>query len=234
MRQDNRNNDEIRPVRFTDDFIDNPLASVLIEMGRTKVLCTVSLEEQIPRFLMGKGRGWLTAEYSMLPGSTHSRKSRDISRLKMDGRSTEIQRLIGRSLRSVMDMTKLGERQLIIDCDVLQADGGTRTAAINGGYRALRLACQRLLDRGILQANPLQGAVAAISVGIVGDVAMTDLCYLEDSQAQVDMNVIMDSEGRFIEVQGTGESRPFTKEELTAMLSLAQEGIHRIFETQGD
>lgn len=234
MRQDNRTNDEIRPVKFTDDFIENPLASVLIEMGRTKVLCTVSLEEQVPRFLLGKGRGWVTAEYSMLPGSTNTRKPRDISRLKMDGRSTEIQRLIGRSLRSVMDMTKLGERQLIVDCDVLQADGGTRTAAINGGYRALRLACRRLMAQGILKENPLQGAVGAVSVGIVEDEAMADLCYLEDSQAQVDMNVIMDSQGGFIEVQGTGESRPFTGAELAAMLSYAETGIRRIFEIQGE
>lgn len=234
MRQDKRSNDEIRPVKFTDDFIENPLASVLIEMGRTKVLCTVSLEEQVPRFLQGKGKGWVTAEYSMLPGSTNTRKVRDISRLKLDGRSTEIQRLIGRSLRSVMDLSKLGERQLIVDCDVLQADGGTRTAAINGGYRALKLACRRLLDQGILTEDPLRGAVGAISVGIVGDQAMADLTYPEDAQAQVDMNVIMDAQGGFIEVQGTGESRPFTGNELAAMLSQAEQGIARILKLQGE
>ncbi len=234
MRQDKRSNDEIRPVKFTDDFIENPLASVLIEMGRTKVLCTVSLEEQVPRFLQGKGKGWVTAEYSMLPGSTNTRKVRDISRLKLDGRSTEIQRLIGRSLRSVMDLSKLGERQLIVDCDVLQADGGTRTAAINGGYRALKLACRRLLDQGILTEDPLRGAVGAISVGIVGDQAMADLTYPEDAQAQVDMNVIMDAQGGFIEVQGTGESRPFTGNELAAMLSQAEQGIARLLKLQGE
>lgn len=234
MRQDDRKNDEIRKVRFIDDFIDTPLASVLIEMGRTKVLCTVSLEEKVPKFLLGTGKGWVTAEYSMLPGSTSTRKVRDISRLKMDGRSTEIQRLIGRSLRSVMDLHALGERSLIIDCDVLQADGGTRTAAINGAYRALRLACRRLVDQGVLEVNPLKGAVGAISAGIVFDEVLSDLNYLEDSQAQVDMNVIMDSQGGFIEIQGTGESRPYTRQEMDTMLTYAESGIRRIFEIQGE
>ena len=232
MRQDQRSNDAIRPVRFTDDFIDNPLAAVLVEQGRTKVLCTVTLETRVPPFLIGKGRGWLTAEYSMLPGSTGTRKQRDITRLKLDGRSSEIQRLIGRSLRSIVDFEALGERSLVVDCDVLQADGGTRCASINGGYRALELACRRLLDQGQLSRWPLTGAVGAISVGIVAGEAMADLCYVEDSAAQVDMNVIMNGEGQFIEIQGTGEGRTFSRQEMDQMLAQAETGIREILAMQ--
>ena len=232
MRQDQRSNDAIRPVRFTDDFIDNPLAAVLVEQGRTKVLCTVTLETRVPPFLTGKGRGWLTAEYSMLPGSTGTRKQRDITRLKLDGRSSEIQRLIGRSLRSIVDFEALGERSLVVDCDVLQADGGTRCASINGGYRALELACRRLLDQGQLSRWPLTGAVGAISVGIVEGEAMADLCYVEDSAAQVDMNVIMNGGGQFIEIQGTGEGRTFSRQEMDQMLAQAETGIREILAMQ--
>lgn len=232
MRQDQRSNEAIRPVRFTDDFIENPLAAVLVEQGRTKVLCTVTLETRVPPFLIGKGRGWLTAEYSMLPGSTGTRKQRDITRLKLDGRSSEIQRLIGRSLRSVVDFEALGERSLVVDCDVLQADGGTRCASINGGYRALELACRRLLEQGQLSRWPLTGAVGALSVGIVDGEAMADLCYLEDSAAQVDMNVIMNGEGQFIEIQGTGEGRTFSRQEMDQMLTQAEAGIREILAMQ--
>lgn len=232
MREDHRKNNEIRPVSFVDDFTENPLASVLVTQGRTKVLCTASFEEKVPSFLYGAGRGWLTAEYSMLPGSTNTRKVRDISRLKLDGRSSEIQRLIGRSLRSVMDFEALGERSIIIDCDVLQADGGTRCASINGGYRALVLACQRLVDRGILAKSPIRSQIGAISVGIVGGEAMADLCYTEDSKAQVDMNVIMNEKGEYIELQGTGEGRTFTRDEMNTMLSYAEQGISEILALQ--
>lgn len=228
MRQDNRRNDEIRPVSFQDDFIENPLAAVLIEQGRTKVLCTVSLDAKVPPFLRGSGRGWLTAEYSMLPGATNTRKQRDINRLKLDGRSSEIQRLIGRSLRTVVDFEALGENTLVVDCDVLQADGGTRCASINGGYRALALACRRLVDQGVLKKSPITGQVGAISVGIVNGQAMADLCYAEDSAADVDMNVIMNENNEFIEIQGTGEEKTFTRTEMNQMLDHAEKAIQRI------
>lgn len=232
MRGDNRQNHEIRPVSFTDDFTENPLASVLVEQGRTKVLCTVSFDTKVPPFLIGSGRGWLTAEYSMLPGSTNTRKQRDINRLKLDGRSSEIQRLIGRSLRSVVDFSLLGERTLMVDCDVLQADGGTRCASINGGYRALILACRRLVERGLLKRSPLTGQVGALSVGLVDGEAMADLCYLEDARAEVDMNVIMNEKGEFIEIQGTGEGRTFTRGEMDQMLTQAEQGIRQILTIQ--
>ena len=232
MRQDQRTNEEIRPVQFIDDFTENPLASVLVTQGRTKVLCTVSFEDKVPPFLYGTGRGWLTAEYSMLPGSTNTRKQRDINRLKLDGRSSEIQRLIGRSLRSVIDFKVLGEKSLLIDCDVLQADGGTRCASINGGYRALALACQRLVDQGTLAKSPLKHQEGAISVGIVNGHAMADLCYGEDSNAQVDMNVIMTEAGEFIEIQGTGEGKTFTRDEMNTMLDYAQTAIFDILKLQ--
>lgn len=232
MRQDLRENHELRPITFEDNFIENPLASVLVSHGKTRVLCTVSFEPKVPPFLYGTGRGWLTAEYSMLPGSTLTRKQRDIARLKLDGRSSEIQRLIGRSLRSVMDFSRLGENSLIIDCDVIQADGGTRCAAINGGYRALKQACNRLVERGILAENPLAGQVGALSVGMVSGQAMADLCYLEDSKADVDMNVIMNGNGEFIEIQGTGEGRAFTRAEMDIMLALAESGIREILTRQ--
>ena len=232
MRQDNRRNDEIRPVSFQDDFIENPLAAVLIEQGRTKVLCTVSFDAKVPPFLRGSGRGWLTAEYSMLPGSTNTRKQRDINRLRLDGRSSEIQRLIGRSLRTVVDFEALGENTLVVDCDVLQADGGTRCASINGGYRALALACRRLVEQGILKSSPLTGQVGAISVGMVKGQAMADLCYLEDSAAEVDMNVIMNENNEFIEIQGTGEEKTFTRTEMNQMLDHAEKAIQTILKIE--
>lgn len=232
MRQDNRKNDEIRPVSFQDDFIENPLAAVLIEQGRTKVLCTVSFDAKVPSFLRGSGRGWVTAEYSMLPGSTNTRKQRDINRLRLDGRSSEIQRLIGRSLRTVVDFEALGENTLVVDCDVLQADGGTRCASINGGYRALALACRRLVEQGILKSSPLTGQVGAISVGMVKGQAMADLCYLEDSAADVDMNVIMNENNEFIEIQGTGEEKTFTRAEMNQMLDHAEKAIQTILKIE--
>ena len=230
MRIDDRRNDELRDLKITDHFIKYPDGSVLMEMGNTKVICTAMVEEKVPPFLYGKGKGWITAEYNMIPGATHTRKSRDIGRLKLDGRTTEIQRLIGRTLRSIVDLTKLGERSILIDCDVIQADGGTRTASINGAYRALRMAVDKLLAEGVLTVDPIIGKAAAVSVGIVNGTPLLDLCYEEDSTAEVDMNIVMNDQGEFIEIQGTGEARPFRGSELTQMLALAQIGIWKIFE----
>lgn len=230
MRIDDRRNDELRGLKITDHFIKYPAGSVLMEMGNTKVICTAMVEEKVPPFLYGKGKGWITAEYNMIPGATHTRKSRDIGRLKLDGRTTEIQRLIGRTLRSIVDLTKLGERSILIDCDVIQADGGTRTASINGAYRALRMAVDKLLAEGVLTVDPIIGKAAAVSVGIVNGTPLLDLCYEEDSTAEVDMNIVMNDQGEFIEIQGTGEARPFRGSELTQMLALAQIGIREIFE----
>ncbi len=230
MRIDDRRNDELRGLKITDHFIKYPAGSVLMEMGNTKVICTAMVEEKVPPFLYGKGKGWITAEYNMIPGATHTRKSRDIGRLKLDGRTTEIQRLIGRTLRSIVDLTKLGERSILIDCDVIQADGGTRTASINGAYRALRMAVDKLLAEGVLTVDPIIGKAAAVSVGIVNGTPLLDLCYEEDSTAEVDMNIVMNDQGEFIEIQGTGEARPFRGSELTQMLALAQIGIWKIFE----
>ena len=230
MRIDDRRNDELRDLKITDHFIKYPAGSVLMEMGNTKVICTAMVEEKVPPFLYGKGKGWITAEYNMIPGATHTRKSRDIGRLKLDGRTTEVQRLIGRTLRSIVDLTKLGERSILIDCDVIQADGGTRTASINGAYRALRMAVDKLLAEGVLTVDPIIGKAAAVSVGIVNGTPLLDLCYEEDSTAEVDMNIVMNDQGEFIEIQGTGEARPFRGSELTQMLALAQIGIWKIFE----
>ena len=196
-------------------------------------MCTVSFDAKVPPFLRGSGRGWVTAEYSMLPGSTNTRKQRDINRLRLDGRSSEIQRLIGRSLRTVVDFEALGENTLVVDCDVLQADGGTRCASINGGYRALALACRRLVEQGILKSSPLTGQVGAISVGMVKGQAMVDLCYLEDSAADVDMNVIMNENNEFIEIQGTGEEKTFTRTEMNQMLDHAEKAIQTILKIEG-
>jgi len=211
-------------------FTETKGGSVLIEWGNTKVLCTALLEEGTMAFLKGTGKGWLTAEYAMLPSSTGNRKKRDY--LKQDGRSTEIQRLIGRSLRAGVDLMKLGERVIYVDCDVLQADGGTRTASITGAYAAVALGVQRWLKEGRLEENPLIHRIAAVSVGIVNDRPMLDLCYGEDSAAQVDMNLVMNEEGSFIEVQGTGEGRAFSRQELGQLLSLAEEGIRALMEKQ--
>jgi ribonuclease PH len=231
-RNDGRSADELRPVRFTLDFTENPLASVLCEMGRTKVLCTVNAEASVPRFLQGRGRGWVTAEYAMLPGATDTRGEREVSRGRPSGRSQEIQRLIGRSLRAVVDLDALGERSLFVDCDVLQADGGTRTASITGAYTALALAVRRLQQRGDLEANPLRDAVAAVSVGVVAGEVLLDLPYEEDARAEVDMNVVATGSGRFVEVQGTGEDGTFSPEQLAGMTGLALRGVALLVEHQ--
>jgi ribonuclease PH len=232
QRGDGRGLAELRPVRFQLDFTDNPLGSVLAESGRTKVLCTVSEENSVPRFLLGKKRGWVTAEYSLLPGSTDRRTDREAARGKLTGRTQEIQRLIGRSLRAVADLEALGERTLWVDCDVLQADGGTRTCAVTGAYVALALAVKRLLARKAIERSPLRDSVAAISVGVVGGRVMLDLCYEEDARAEVDMNVVATGAGRFVEVQGTAEQGTFSAEDLSAMTALASAGIRELTRLQ--
>jgi ribonuclease PH len=224
-RRDGRGADALRPVRFTRRFTCHAEGSVLVEFGDTRVLCTASVDEGVPPFLRGKGQGWVTAEYGMLPRATHTRSPREAARGKQSGRTQEIQRLIGRSLRAAVDMAALGERTVTIDCDVLQADGGTRTAAITGAYVALADACDSLRSRGLLAASPLHGQVAAISVGIVRGVPMLDLDYGEDSEAETDMNVVMNNGGAFIEVQGTAEGHAFRRHELDALLNLAASGI---------
>ncbi len=225
--------DVLRDVTLTPDFTDAPLASVLICCGETRVLCTTSVEERVPQFRADSGGGWLTAEYSMLPGATPQRTRRAVSRGRLDGRSTEIQRLIGRSLRAGFDLDALGPRTLWIDCDVLQADGGTRTAAITGGYASARLAVERLIARGLTAASTLAPpAVAAVSVGIIDGVPRLDLDYALDSRAEVDMNVVMTADGRFIEVQGTAERGAYSRPELDALLDLASGGIGRLVELQ--
>jgi ribonuclease PH len=232
VRADGRAADELRRVRLSPDFTENPLASVLCELGRTRVLCTVSDEAAVPRFLKGTGRGWVTAEYGMLPGATDRRSEREVTRGRPSGRSQEIQRLIGRSLRGVTDLAQLGERTLWIDCDVLQADGGTRCASITGAYTALALATLRLVQRGDLARDPLRDSVAAVSVGIVGGEVVLDLPYAEDATAEVDMNVVATGQGRFVEVQGTAEQGTFTPEQLAAMTTLALRGIAQLRELQ--
>jgi ribonuclease PH len=231
-RQDGRAIDELRPASFERDFTVFAPGSVLVSMGRTRVLCTASIEDRVPPWMRGRGKGWVTAEYSLLPGSTEERVAREAAKGKLSGRTQEIQRLIGRSLRSVCDMVELGELQVTVDCDVLQADGGTRTASICGAYVALHDAMTRLVQRGDLKSNPLTEAVAAVSVGVVDGVCMLDLPYAEDSRAEVDMNVVMTSSGRFIEVQGTAEGMPFTKGELDELLRLAEAGIVQLLELQ--
>ncbi|MBQ6146069.1 MAG: ribonuclease PH [Clostridia bacterium] len=230
MRKDGRQENELRPITMIRDFTDTKGGSVLICWGNTRVLCTALLEEGTMPFLKGTGKGWLTAEYAMLPSSTGNRKKRDY--LKQDGRSTEIQRLIGRSLRAGVDLMKIGERVIYVDCDVLQADGGTRTASITGAYVAVALGVQKWLKEGRLEEDPLIHRIAAVSVGIVNDRPMLDLCYGEDSAAQVDMNLVMNEAGEFIEVQGTGEGRAFSRGELDELLSLAENGIHTLMEKQ--
>ena len=232
MRADGRRVDELRPVRLVPDFTQNPLGSVLCEMGRTMVLCTVHHDLSVPRFLQGQGRGWVTAEYSMLPGATDRRGERDATRGRPSGRTLEIQRLIGRSLRAVADADALGERTFWVDCDVLQADGGTRTAAITGAYAALALAMRRLVQQGSFPRVPLLDSVAAVSVGIVGGEAVLDLAYEEDARAEVDLNVVATGGGRFVEVQGTAERGTFSSEDLAAMTSLALGGIAELVRIQ--
>ena len=230
MRSDGRERDRIRPVKITNNYLMSPQVSVLIEMGNTKVICTATVEEQTARHLTGTGKGWITAEYSMLPGSCGTRKKRD--RGKTDGRSVEIQRLIGRALRSVADMDKLGERTIWIDCDVIQADGGTRTASITGAFVAMAEAMKKMKIQGLIEEIPLNGFVSAVSVGIVENEKLLDLCYAEDSKAMVDMNVVMTDRGEYIEIQGTGEDRPFSREELNELLLLAAEGCGQLHQIQ--
>ena len=232
MRKDGRTADELRPLELTLDFTDNPLGSVLCSMGRTRVLCTVSEELSVPGWMRGGGRGWVTAEYSLLPGSTDSRVSREATRGKVSGRTMEIQRLIGRSLRAVINTEALGERTLWVDCDVLQADGGTRTASITGAFVSLALALSRIDRRGDLRGPVLRDTVAAISVGVVGGEPVLDLPYEEDARAEVDMNVVGTGSGRFIEVQGTGEGATFSRDELNALMDLACVGTSRITKIQ--
>jgi ribonuclease PH len=232
LRADGRTVDQLRQASFERDFTVFAPGSVLVSMGRTKVLCTASVEDRVPPWMRGSGKGWVTAEYSLLPGSTAERASREAAKGKQSGRTQEIQRLIGRSLRSVCDMVALGELQVTVDCDVIQADGGTRTASICGAYVALHDAMSRLMQKGLVRTNPLREAVAAVSVGVIDGVCMLDLPYEEDSRAEVDMNVVMTSSGQFIEVQGTAEGMPFSKAELDEMLGLAEHGIAQLLDLQ--
>ena len=227
-RFDGRKTDELRPVKIVKDFTRYAEGSVLIEWGNTKVRCNASVEESVPPFKKGSGEGWVTAEYSMLPRATATRNKRDINKLKLNQRSTEIQRLIGRALRAAVDFTELGERSITVDCDVLQADGGTRTASITGGFVALAMACRKLVAEGLIEKMPLHRYISAVSVGVVDGVAMTDLCYEEDSAAAVDMNIIMTDEGNFVEVQGTGEHGTFTQEQLLELLALGRKGAGEV------
>ncbi|MFT5505253.1 MAG: ribonuclease PH [Gammaproteobacteria bacterium] len=234
MRPSQRAADELRPIRITRNFTKHAEGSVLIECGDTQVICTASIDNSVPGFLRGKGTGWVTAEYGMLPRSTGSRMRREASSGKQGGRTLEIQRLIGRALRACIDMKLLGERTINIDCDVIQADGGTRTASISGAWIALADAIQSLLDNKKIDKNPIQSQVAAVSVGIVDGEAVLDLDYPEDSSAETDMNVVMNDQGGFIEIQGTAEGKTFTDEELGQMIGLAKTGISRIIQAQTD
>ena len=232
MRPAGRNASEVRPVTITRHYTKHAEGSVLVEFGETKVLCTATVEEGVPRFLKGKGQGWITAEYGMLPRSTHSRMAREAAKGKQGGRTLEIQRLIARSLRAAVDLDALGEFTITLDCDVIQADGGTRTASITGACVALADALNALVAAGKLKASPLKGMVAAISVGIVGGEALCDLEYVEDSAADTDMNVVMTEDGRMIEVQGTAEGEPFSHEELLQLLAIARGGIEQLIQAQ--
>lgn len=231
IRIDGRSRTQLRPLSLSVDFVDYAEGSVLIEAGRTRVLCTATIEEKVPPFLEGKGQGWITAEYNMLPRATHTRSPRERNG-KISGRTQEIQRLIGRSLRAAVDLNKLGAYTITLDCDVLQADGGTRTASITGAYVALARACSSLLQQGRLSESPLRTAVAAISVGVVEDDILLDLCYAEDSRAKVDFNVVMTAEHEFIEVQGTGENGTFSRTTMNNLLDLAEQGITEILQIQ--
>jgi ribonuclease PH len=225
MRPSGRRPNELRPIRFTPHFTKHAEGSVLVEFGDTRVICTASIEDRVPPFLKGKGGGWITAEYGMLPRATHERSGREAARGKQGGRTMEIQRLIGRSLRAALNLEALGERTVTIDCDVIQADGGTRTASVTGGYVALVLAVRRLLEQRKLKTNPVHGQIASVSVGIYRGVPVLDLDYAEDGDAETDMNVVMNDAGAFVEVQGTAEGHAFRRDELNAMLELASHGI---------
>lgn len=231
IRIDGRSRTQLRPVKLAVNFVDYAEGSVLIEAGQTRVLCVASVEEKVPPFLEGKGQGWVTAEYNMLPRATHTRNARERSG-KVSGRTQEIQRLIGRSLRAAVDLTSLGPRTITLDCDVIQADGGTRTASVTGAYIALHRACSLLVTRGALAVHPVRTAVAAISVGVVEGEILLDLCYAEDSRADVDFNVVMTSGREFVEVQGTGEGAVFSRESMNAMLDLAEKGISDLLQIQ--
>jgi ribonuclease PH len=232
MRPDGRKPKQLRPLSITPSYIKTADGSVLIEMGDTKVICTAKLEERVPQFLRNSGKGWITAEYGMLPGSSQVRISRESARGKIGGRTHEIQRLVGRSLRSIADLKNLGERTVWIDCDVIQADGGTRTAAITGGYVALVQAVRCWLKGGIIVDDPIKDSVAAVSIGIIEGKIFLDLCYGEDSRADVDMNFVMTGSGKFVEVQGTAESAPFTARQMERMAELAQVGIGELLKAQ--
>jgi ribonuclease PH len=232
MRPDQRQPNQLRPLKFTTGYLLTAEGSVLIEAGNTRVLCAASIEESVPSFLRGTGKGWVTAEYSMLPRATATRTPREVSKGRASGRTMEIQRLIGRSLRSVVDLTALGERSIVLDCDVLQADGGTRCAAITGAYVALASALGQLVKFGALKKSPLRDHVAAVSVGMLGGVPLLDLCYQEDSQAEVDMNIVMTGSGRFVEVQATAEKTPFDDAQLAALLALGKQGVQELVAMQ--
>ncbi len=232
LRSDGRAHDQMRPVKLTPDFIPSAEGSVLIEIGNTRVICTATVDDGVPSFLKGQGKGWVTGEYGMLPRATEQRTARESTRGRPSGRTLEIQRLIGRSLRAIVDQQKLGERTVWLDCDVIQADGGTRTASITGAYVALVLAMERMVAAGILKALPLTDSVAATSVGLVDGTALLDLAYDEDSRAEVDMNVVMTGNGKFVEVQATAEGQPFAGAELQDLLALAAAGIRRLTEHQ--
>jgi ribonuclease PH len=233
-RLDGREADAIRPTRLTSEFTMHAEGSVLIEVGRTRVICTASIEERVPPFLRGSGKGWVTAEYGMLPRATTTRMTREATTGKLGGRTQEIQRLIGRSLRTVTNMQELGERTVWVDCDVIQADGGTRTASITGGFVALVLALERLRSQGTIPRVPITDYVAATSVGVIAGTPMLDLAYDEDSKAEVDMNIVKTSDGRFIELQGTAETKPFDREALDALIALADKGIKELMDRQRD
>ncbi len=232
MRPSGRSADQLRVVTITRNFTCHAEGSVLIEFGNTKVICTASFDSGVPGFLRGKGKGWVTGEYGMLPRSTGSRMRREATQNKQGGRTMEIQRLIGRSLRAIVDMEALGENTIVIDCDVIQADGGTRTASITGAYVALVDAVNNAKEKGLIESDPLKGMIASVSVGIHDGKPVLDLDYVEDSTAETDMNVVMNNENHFIEVQGTAEGHPFSAEELNSMLELAQKGINELFEHQ--
>lgn len=232
VREDGRQTQDIRDVKITRNYTIYAEGSVLIEVGHTKVICTASVTEKVPPFLKNQGKGWITAEYSMLPRATDERNQREAVKGKLGGRTMEIQRLIGRALRACIDLEKLGERTITIDCDVIQADGGTRTTSITGAYIALAMAMERLIKKGTLKENPLVANIAAVSVGIVDGIPMLDLKYTEDSAAQVDMNVVMNSKGEFIEVQGTGEEATYNRAQMNLMLDLAEKGIRELIDIQ--
>jgi ribonuclease PH len=234
VRRDGREPDQLRPVSFVRDYTEFAAGSVLVIMGRTRVVCTASVATDVPRWMKGTGKGWVTAEYSMLPGASPERIEREAARGRQSGRTQEIQRLIGRALRSVTDLKAMGEVQITLDCDALQADGGTRTASICGAYVALHDACSRLVAQKVMSVHPVREGCAAVSVGVVDALPMLDLDYSEDSRAEVDMNLVMTSSGRFVEVQGTAEGMPFTQSELDEMLSLGEHGIAQILDLQSE